>query len=273
MWPVDEVHVEAAAVVGSIPPFAVDQDLGGGWLHANRQRAVILARARRRFRWRHPIVGAHPVWSRSILRLLVVPARGGGRLRRHRAFARLARRQRLHHLLDRDRALTPEENRGADGLVALEVERELVLAGVDTQPLQRAVEVVDRADQIAVNEDLGLLRRDLKTGGPGQVVDATVVGVGIRVIGTVAITKAEAKASVTIAVTAPEGRIVIAWIVVAIGRPDHDRTVDDAGLGRGFARHAQPNRHHGRTSQHNETNFRSHRDPPSAQARDYPTQQ
>ena len=83
-------------------------------------------------------------------------------------------------MLDGDGAFAPEQDRLPQRAIALQIELKLVLTGVDAQPLQRAIELVGPAHEVAVDEHLGLLGRDLEPGGTGPVVHATpVVGIGI----------------------------------------------------------------------------------------------
>ncbi len=46
--------------------------------------------------------------------------------------------------------------------MSLEVQLQLVFARLDVQPLQVAVEVVDDADEVPVDVDLGVTWRDLQ---------------------------------------------------------------------------------------------------------------
>ena len=111
-----------------------------------------------------------------------LPGGGGGGSDRRWTLARLARRERLHHVLDRNRALPAEEHLLTLGLEAVQVQLQLVFARLDVQPLQAAVEVVDSADEIAVDEHLCLFRLHLEPRGAGAIVDAVVVGRRIRVL-------------------------------------------------------------------------------------------
>ena len=65
---------------------------------------------------------------------------------------------------DLQRPTAREQHLLRERAVPLEVQLQLVLARLDVQPLQVAVEVVHDADEVAVDVDLGVARRDLQPG-------------------------------------------------------------------------------------------------------------
>ena len=183
-----------------VPRLSVDEDLGVGRTDAQQQRAerrrLLLARrsrlprrpARRRF-------GAH-----RLVRL------------RHR-LRRLARPERLHGVHDLQRSAAHQQHLLRERLVAVEIELQLVLARLDVQALQVAVELVDDADEVSVDENLGVARRDLEPRRAREVVapGTVVVRIGIRVLAVEAViegavpAEAEADAPVRGVVIGPVG--------------------------------------------------------------------
>ena len=147
------------------PPFAVDENLGVGRLHANRERAEAAARliSGRSIRARP----AAPLLTRIVpsVRIsaasrvtvsaeralgdgrgsMVSPGASGSKLMPNR----LTRRQ--------------DSNRGsAERPVAVEVHGNLVTARLQPEPLEHAVEVVDDTRRVAVHEDFRFARRHLE---------------------------------------------------------------------------------------------------------------
>src|SRR6478672_1055832 len=64
--------------------------------------------------------------------------------------------------------------------IALEIQRELVIAWWNSQTLEEAVEVVDDARVIAVDKDRGVLRLDLEAYTDADWVERGIVPEGIR---------------------------------------------------------------------------------------------
>ena len=170
MRTIGELHAQTAAALRRVPALAIDQNLGVSGLHANHERSEVVPLVARAGRC--SVCGATAV---SGGRRRIWGLRGLRRLDRSGALARLPCRNRLHHVLDRDRAFAPEEHGLLGRSITVKIELELVLACLDPEPLEGAIELVGRADEVAVDEDLGLFGCDLQAGGARQIVSSVPV--------------------------------------------------------------------------------------------------
>src|SRR5688572_7090909 len=184
MQPRSELHLETLAVERAFPRLAVDPHLGIDRLDAHRQLAEALGCGSRdtgsgiRCAWvpatdralrrgsRIPWPGSRVLRSSSRIRR---SARRQRRACRPRRF-RLSRRQGFHRVTDVERATRLNVNALLVRPMARQVELDIVIARLDVQPLEDAVEIVDRSRVVTVDEDFGLPRRDLRAHVAGQIV-------------------------------------------------------------------------------------------------------
>ena len=116
---------------------------------------------------------------------------------RHRPLRRrFTRPERLHLVLDLERLAHREQHLARQRPMPVEEQRHLVLARLEAQPLGQAVEVVDDAGEVAVDEDLGFPRRDLQARSAQRVAGVVAAVVAAPVVG------------IAVAVAAPIGRPV-----------------------------------------------------------------
>ena len=147
----------------------------------------------------------------------------------------------------------------------------LVFTRRHVEALQPAIEVVHGADEVAVDEHLGVARLDLDACRAAVVVVAAVrIGVGVLRVkeGIAAVPVVPAG----VAAIEPERRgVVVRTVIVVIVRPRrhiHDGAwsgpADDTALRRGFSRHDQRRGEH--CCQNDEPHDSLHLDLPTRQA-------
>ena len=123
-----------------MPALAIDQDLGVRRLDTNCDRAVSLDA-------RGITFGSGCIRRRGWFRRLAWSCVG-----------RLTRRKRRHLVADTEGGARANEDRLYDLAMAVEVQRQLVLTGLNVKTLEPAVEIVDPAGEVAVDEHLGFAR-------------------------------------------------------------------------------------------------------------------
>src|SRR6266545_4383332 len=136
-------------------------------------------------------------------------------------------RNSFHFALIRRRVVRRDSNVERQRLITLRAHFDPMRAGFEVQPLEDPVEVVDRADEEAIDEHFGMARFDLQTQRP-----LVVVG-GLRIGWVAAVPRIIAPAVVANVAGSVPPRVVVAAVVPA-GNDDPAATA--AGRGYGAAR-------------------------------------
>src|SRR5688500_5791552 len=177
-----ELYDERSVLLRAAPRFAVDQHFGISRLHAQGERSKAVrgsaGAAARPFTTGTATLASTTAFAASAPADtagdspsidITRPLTGTGR----RVWARrrrLAGSQRFHGVLDVERLARLQIEPLRECAVSGQVHLDFVITGLDVQPLEDAVEVVDRAGEVAVHEDLRLPRRHLEAYRPGSVV-------------------------------------------------------------------------------------------------------
>src|SRR4029453_2424687 len=217
MHAVTELHQHALSI-RRFPPLAIDEHFGIHWLDADGHGAKSITSRLDLDAVGIAITGIHrrvASWRR--------PLRLRTRRRRWSWFGCLSRRQRLHRLLVLVRLPRTKQHALAVGPIPRLVNRYVVFAERHVHPLERAVEVVHRANEVSVDVDLRGPRGDLHT-KVSRGIPVSVALVRIRIWAVSGEIRVAVEASVESPVPPPERVVEVRRAIerVAVAHADAD---------------------------------------------------